>query len=67
MRGAVIDPRIRVLYLAAVAVGALLVTDARVAGALVGAHEIQIVNGLEAGQLTRALEGEDVGTVIARA
>ncbi len=28
--------------------------------------EIQIVNGLEKGQLTRALEGEDVGTVITR-
>ncbi|MCW5837293.1 MAG: hypothetical protein KIS78_33165 [Labilithrix sp.] len=28
--------------------------------------EIQIVNGLEKGQLTRALEGEDVGTVISR-
>jgi isopentenyl phosphate kinase len=28
--------------------------------------EIQIVNGLERGQLTRALEGEDVGTVITR-
>lgn len=28
--------------------------------------ELQIVNGLEKGQLTRALEGEDVGTVITR-
>lgn len=28
--------------------------------------EIQIINGLEKGQLTRALEGEDVGTVITR-
>ena len=28
--------------------------------------EIQIVNGLERGQITRALEGEDVGTVITR-
>lgn len=27
-------------------------------------NEIQIVNGLEPGQLSRALEGEDVGTVI---
>jgi molybdenum storage protein len=28
--------------------------------------ELQIVNGLERGQLTRALEGEDVGTIIHR-
>ena len=28
--------------------------------------EIQIVNGLEKGQLTRALAGEDVGTLITR-
>ena len=28
--------------------------------------ELQIVNGLEKGQLTRALEGEDVGTIITR-
>ncbi len=28
--------------------------------------EIQIINGLEKGQLTRALAGEDVGTVISR-
>jgi molybdenum storage protein len=28
--------------------------------------ELQIINGLEKGQLTRALEGEDVGTVITR-
>lgn len=28
--------------------------------------ELQIVNGLEKGQLTRALEGEDVGTIISR-
>jgi molybdenum storage protein len=27
-------------------------------------HELQIVNGLERGMLTRALEGEDVGTII---
>ena len=27
---------------------------------------IQIVNGLVPGQLTRALEGEDVGTVITK-
>jgi molybdenum storage protein len=27
-------------------------------------HELQIVNGMKKGQLTRALEGEDVGTVI---
>jgi molybdenum storage protein len=27
-------------------------------------HEIQIVNGLERGQVTRALQGEDVGTII---
>src|SRR3954470_6651347 len=27
-------------------------------------HELQIVNGLERGQVTRALEGEDVGTII---
>ena len=27
-------------------------------------HEVQIINGLERGQLTRALEGEDVGTII---
>jgi isopentenyl phosphate kinase len=26
--------------------------------------EIQIVNGLEKGQLTRAMEGKDAGTVI---
>jgi molybdenum storage protein len=29
-------------------------------------HEIQIVNGLKRGTLTRALEGEDVGTIIHR-
>jgi molybdenum storage protein len=28
--------------------------------------ELQIINGLEKGQLTRALEGEDVGTIITR-
>jgi molybdenum storage protein len=28
--------------------------------------ELQVINGLEKGQLTRALEGEDVGTVITR-
>ena len=27
-------------------------------------HEVQVVNGLERGALTRALEGEDVGTII---
>ena len=27
-------------------------------------HELQIVNGLERGMVTRALEGEDVGTII---
>jgi molybdenum storage protein len=27
-------------------------------------HEVQIVNGLVSGQLTRALDGEDVGTII---
>jgi isopentenyl phosphate kinase len=27
-------------------------------------HELQIVNGLEKGTLTRALAGEDVGTII---
>jgi molybdenum storage protein len=27
-------------------------------------HELQIINGLERGTLTRALEGEDVGTII---
>ena len=27
-------------------------------------HELQIVNGLKHGQVTRALEGEDVGTII---
>jgi molybdenum storage protein len=27
-------------------------------------HELQIVNGLKRGQVTRALEGEDVGTII---
>jgi molybdenum storage protein len=27
-------------------------------------HELQIVNGLERGQVTRALAGEDVGTII---
>lgn len=27
-------------------------------------HELQIVNGLQRGQVTRALEGEDVGTII---
>ena len=26
--------------------------------------ELQIVNGLERGMITRALEGEDVGTII---
>lgn len=29
-------------------------------------HELQIVNGLERGMVTRALEGEDVGTIIYR-
>ena len=29
-------------------------------------ERIQIVNGLERGQLTRALAGEDVGTIIER-
>jgi molybdenum storage protein len=29
-------------------------------------HEIQFVNGLKKGQLTAALEGEPVGTVIYR-
>jgi molybdenum storage protein len=29
-------------------------------------HELQIVNGLEQGMITRALEGEDVGTIIYR-
>ena len=29
-------------------------------------HELQIVNGLERGMLTRALEGEDVGTIISK-
>ena len=27
-------------------------------------HELQVINGLEKGMLTRALEGEDVGTII---
>ncbi len=27
-------------------------------------HEVQVINGLERGQLTRALDGEDVGTII---
>jgi molybdenum storage protein len=27
-------------------------------------HELQIVNGLKRGMVTRALEGEDVGTII---
>jgi molybdenum storage protein len=27
-------------------------------------HELQIVNGLVPGQVTRALAGEDVGTII---
>ena len=27
-------------------------------------HELQIVNGLERGQVTRALAGEDVGSII---
>lgn len=35
-----VDPRLRVLYLAAVAVGAFLVRDARLAGALLGLHVI---------------------------
>jgi molybdenum storage protein len=26
--------------------------------------ELQIINGLQKGQITRALEGEDVGTII---
>lgn len=29
-------------------------------------HELQIINGLKRGMLTRALEGEDVGTIIFR-
>jgi molybdenum storage protein len=29
-------------------------------------HELQIVNGLERGMVTRALEGEDVGTIITK-
>jgi molybdenum storage protein len=29
-------------------------------------ERVQIVDGLEHGQLTRALDGEDVGTVITR-
>ncbi len=29
-------------------------------------HELQIINGLERGMVTRALEGEDVGTIIYR-
>ncbi len=29
-------------------------------------HELQIINGLEPGMVTRALEGEDVGTIIYR-
>jgi molybdenum storage protein len=29
-------------------------------------HELQIVNGLKHGQVTRALAGEDVGTIIYR-
>jgi isopentenyl phosphate kinase len=27
-------------------------------------HELQIVNGMKRGMVTRALEGEDVGTII---
>jgi molybdenum storage protein len=27
-------------------------------------HELQIVNGMKKGMVTRALEGEDVGTII---
>lgn len=30
-------------------------------------HELQIINGLEKGMLTRALAGEDVGTIITKA
>ena len=30
-------------------------------------HELQIINGLERGMLTRALAGEDVGTMITKA
>ncbi|MBN9167289.1 MAG: hypothetical protein J0I07_40550 [Myxococcales bacterium] len=40
MSATAVDPRIRVLYLAAVAVGAFLVKDARIAGALLGVHAI---------------------------
>lgn len=35
-----VDPRIRVLYLAAIAVGAFVVKDARIAAALVGVHAL---------------------------
>jgi molybdenum storage protein len=29
-------------------------------------HEVQIINGLTPGNLTRALAGEDIGTIIFR-
>jgi hypothetical protein len=51
-----LDPRLRVLYLVAIAVGALFVKDARIAAALAGAHAVAwLVFGLGARALVRQI------------
>src|SRR5690606_28491659 len=50
------DPRLRVLYLAAVAVGAFVIRDARIAAGLAAAHAIAwLALGLGARKLARQL------------
>jgi hypothetical protein len=52
------NPRARVLYLVATSIGVFWMARARFC------KEIQIVNGLEPGNVAKALAGEDLGTII---